>query len=312
MTLGGRTPTPHRAHGARGLVVFPGALGDLILLAPALAALRAAGVRLELSVPRALTGLARAMFPGAQGPAADGAAIASLFTTELDPALAAWLRGAARIDAWLGADDVVRRHALPLGVDDVRSHRVERGDADVHVTTAYARELGVEPASMPRVDDDWLAGAAALPRPRTLVLHPGAGSAAKCWTAEGFGRLAGEWRRRGGDVVVLLGPAEEDHVASWRAAGYEVATGLDIRGAAALIASAPRYVGNDSGISHLAGVLGRRGAVLFGPTRAGRWRPRGGALEPVAWPGVAEADTVSRIVSALAPGDLLDDRAART
>src|SRR5437868_11552861 len=199
-----RTPSPRDARVARGLVVFPGALGDLILLAPALAALRGAGMRLELSVPRALSDLARAIFPGPIGPAADGAAVASLFTDDLDPALAAWLRGATRVDAWLGADDVVRRHARALGVDDVRSHRVERGDADVHAATAYARAVGVGPAPLPRVADAWLAGVGAPSRPRTLVVHPGAGSVAKRWSGEGFRRLADAWRRRGGEVVVLL------------------------------------------------------------------------------------------------------------
>jgi heptosyltransferase-3 len=296
----------------RALVVFPGALGDLILLAPALAALRTAGVRLELSVRRALADLARAMFPGPHGPAVDGAAMTSLFTAELDPAVAAWLRGAARVDAWLGADDVVRRHARALGVDDVRSHHVESGDADLHATSAYARALGVEPAPMPRIADDWLAGAAAPARPRTLLIHPGAGSAAKRWKAEGFRRLADTWQRRGGDAVVLLGPAEEDQLASWRASGHEIATGLDLRAAAALIASAPWYVGNDSGMSHLAGLLERRGAVLFGPTRAARWRPLGGRLEPIRWSGVAEKDVVLRIDATLTPADLLDTLTPRT
>ncbi len=284
---------------ARALVVFPGALGDLILLVPALAALRGAGQRIELSVRRALADLARAILPGPQGPAADGAAVASFFGAALDPALAAWLRGAARVDAWLGPDDTVRRHVRALGVDDVRSHRVERGDGDVHATIAYARALGVEPAPMPRVGAHWLAGAAAPSRPRALVVHPGAGARAKRWTAEGFRAVADAWRERGGETVVLLGPAEENDVGWWRATGHEIAARLDLRDAAALIASAPWYVGNDSGMSHLAGLLARRGAVLFGPTRAARWRPLGGSLAALHWPDVAETDLVARIVTTL-------------
>src|SRR5262245_32872006 len=99
------TPPAQKESSGRGtsrtLAIFPGALGDLILLAPALAALRAAGVELELSVRRALADLARAILPGRQGPPVDGAAAASLFTADLDPGLGSWLRGAARVDVWM-------------------------------------------------------------------------------------------------------------------------------------------------------------------------------------------------------------------
>src|SRR5947207_1274820 len=81
--------------------------------------------------------------------------------------------------------------------------------------------LGVEPAPMPRVGAHWLAGAAAPSRPRALVLHPGAGSRAKRWTAEGFRAVADAWHERGGETVVLLGPAEENDVGRWRATGHE-------------------------------------------------------------------------------------------
>jgi heptosyltransferase-3 len=35
------------------------------------------------------------------------------------------------------------------------------------------------------------------------------------------------------------------------------------------------YVGNDSGISHLAAALGRPALVLFGPSNPDLWSPRG-------------------------------------
>jgi heptosyltransferase-3 len=292
----------------RALVVFPGALGDFLLLAPALAALRTDGLTVEVSVRRALAGLACALFPGPVAPPADGAAMASLFTSTLDPGLADWLRGAARVDVWLGADAVLHQHARALGLAHVRHHRVERGDTGVHAGVAYARALGVtSPLVVPRPPDAWLAAAHARPRPRALLIHPGAGAAAKRWSASGFLRLADAWQARGGETVVLLGPAEREDEVRWRTSRHEVASGLGLRQAAALIASAPWYVGNDSGISHLAGLLDRRGVVLFGPTRAARWRPFG-ALEPIRWAGVAEAEVVARVAARLATltGDRLD------
>jgi heptosyltransferase III len=39
------------------------------------------------------------------------------------------------------------------------------------------------------------------------------------------------------------------------------------------------YIGNDSGFSHLAGLLGRRAVVLFGPTDPLVWKPLGPRVE---------------------------------
>jgi hypothetical protein len=53
-------------------LIFPGALGDFLLLAPAAMALARRGHAIELSVGRALTEIAALSFP--LGPPADGAA----------------------------------------------------------------------------------------------------------------------------------------------------------------------------------------------------------------------------------------------
>src|SRR5215470_14309411 len=100
----------------RVLLVFAGALGDFLLLAPAIEALRQAGATVELSVPRVLERLAQELFPGPLGPPADGAAMRSLFAADLDPVLARWLRGATRLATWLGDEAALARHADALGI----------------------------------------------------------------------------------------------------------------------------------------------------------------------------------------------------
>ena len=42
------------------------------------------------------------------------------------------------------------------------------------------------------------------------------------------------------------------------------------------LASARLYIGNDSGITHLAAAVGCPTIALFGPTDAAVWAPRGG------------------------------------
>jgi ADP-heptose:LPS heptosyltransferase len=103
-----------------------------------------------------------------------------------------------------------------------------------------------------------------------LVVHRGAGAAAKRWDPDAFAAVAAWWHGRGGEVVELLGPAE---AALASLPGADAKRDLPLPAMVELLAHAGCYVGNDSGPSHVAGALGVSGAVLFGPTDPARWRP---------------------------------------
>lgn len=110
-----------------------------------------------------------------------------------------------------------------------------------------------------------------------MVVHPGSGGKRKRWDTKGFIEVARWWKEiRKGKLIILIGPAEEEGI-DWQALGT-LARSLPLRHVAALLSRADFYVGNDSGISHLAGAVGTRGIVIFGPTRPQQWRPLGGAL----------------------------------
>jgi hypothetical protein len=271
-------------------LIFPGALGDLLLLAPAAVALASGARDVEVSVQRALAEIAGALLP--LGPPVDGAAMSTFFGVRLAPALDAWLRGADRVHAWLGGAGrvAIARHARALGLGAWQAGAVVRDDGPRHASAEYAAALGIDgplaavrlPVRRARREDSgdawpWWT----VPPRRRLLVHPGAGAVTKRWSVDGFRRVADAWHAAGGETVVLLGPAEADLAPFWRAAGHRVAADLGLAATARLIASAPRFLGNDSGISHLAGALDRRGVVLFGPTRPERWRPLGGRLAVV-------------------------------
>lgn len=287
----------------RSLVLFPGALGDLCLLAPSLARVIENGVRVELCVQRMLMPIARLLLPAAEiGPPMDGAVMSSLFAASVDPVLAAALQRADRVHAWLARADGDGGVSARLGAYGAVAslHAVPRGDAPQHVVGDYAAMLEL-PTLPPPLRMAPPSGSASVPWSGgdavRLVVHPGAGAAAKVWSPDGFRRVADDWRRHDGEVAVLLGPAEEDQAPTWAASGHAVLVGSSIVAAAAAIASAPSWLGNDSGMSHLAGALGRRGVVLFGPTRPARWRPLGGRLAVVEFLGRA-LDVVVRDVRA--------------
>lgn len=287
----------------RRLVLFPGALGDLCMLASVLAVRAARDERIVLCVRRALAPAVGMLLPAAEiGPPMDGAAMGALFGATVDAELEQYLRAADRVDAWLARSDHDGSLSRRLAALEVpfALHEVPRTDALHHASLDYAEALGVAPlgagapavAPVPSGPLPWRRAGA-----RRLVLHPGAGAPGKVWELEGFRRVAAAWEAAGGEVVVLLGPAEDPQAWAWRAAGRSCVRNATLGDAAALIASAPYWLGNDSGMSHLAGALDRAGVVVFTATRAARWRPLGGRLAAIDAAGRA-LDVVVRQVRA--------------
>jgi ADP-heptose:LPS heptosyltransferase len=103
---------------------------------------------------------------------------------------------------------------------------------------------------------------------------------------------------RGGAVADVVGPAEADLVPIEGARRVE---GWSLVEILALLGGVAAYVGNDTGISHLAGVAGVRGAVVFGATSAHRWAPHHGRLAVVEAPSPCDAGIG---VEAVSPDDV--------
>src|SRR4030095_11485475 len=91
-----------------------------------------------------------------------------------------------------------------------------------------------------------------------LALAPGSGAREKNWPVASFEAIAGWWREDvGGQVIIILGPVEEER------AGYDflcsetlVVRGMTLARLCAILARCSLYLGNDSGVSHLAAALG--------------------------------------------------------
>jgi len=65
--------------------------------------------------------------------------------------------------------------------------------------------------------------------------------------------------------VIVLGPAEQGKGQIFATRDWQVIQNPELGTVAAIARMAQCFVGNDSGLSILAGAGGRRGAVLFGP-----------------------------------------------
>jgi len=265
--------------------LFPGALGDFICWLPSVIALRAehAGPMLMMAQPALLELLRWRELTTAS---IDRREVANLFATEtrIADATRTLLGNFGRVYSWTGFGDdgfTRRLRSVAGGAVEVFPFRGMR--ADEHAVDYYARCLGVAPVSVSsdalREDDRWVSTFLHehhLDGRPILVVHPGSGSPKKNWL--GFAALMREWRIRCDEAVVWLeGPAERERA-------LEIPTGvirinsISLPQVTALFRHARCYVGNDSGVSHLAGAMGIRGVVLFASTDPAVWAPRGETL----------------------------------
>lgn len=103
--------------------------------------------------------------------------------------------------------------------------------------------------------------------------------AAKRWELERFAAVFDELAARRGLPVVLLGSAAEKSVNGEAAGLAKKARVFDLSGATSLpealgiLADAALFLGNDSGLAHLAGAAGTPSVVVFGPTDPEATRP---------------------------------------
>lgn len=111
------------------------------------------------------------------------------------------------------------------------------------------------------------------------ILHPGSGGAAKCWHIDHFIAIADWLRWRQFTPIFMLGPAELERFDGITVAQLgkvaPVLTPKSLLDAFAALTGTDLYIGNDSGISHIAGATGKPTFVVFGPTDPAVWRPNG-------------------------------------
>ena len=234
------------------LVLRPGALGDTLLALPALRALRRAFSPIRLAAHSATARLLARLGEVDCGLAFDDPSLAWVFRESVgDEPVVAWMnaeiKGALLVAPSRPADAThCARYLLeslePLGID----------------LTWDARPLRVTPI---RSDE--------------VLIHPGSGSASKNWPAE---RIAAVIRGLDLRVRLIVGEADlEASVEVERLVGRPLQRLQQppLEELASRLAGCRAYLGNDSGVSHLAGLCGARALVLFGPTSPDVWRPLG-------------------------------------
>jgi ADP-heptose:LPS heptosyltransferase len=127
-----------------------------------------------------------------------------------------------------------------------------------------------------------------LARNRIVAIHPGSGGKSKMWPVEKFAVL-GRWiaDELAARLLIVEGEADGEVVGklaqmlSSRVAAR--AKGLKLVELAAVLERCACFVGNDSGISHVAAATGTPTVAMFGPASSALWEPRGDRVRVVAF-----------------------------
>jgi heptosyltransferase-2 len=304
------------------LVIRGGAIGDFVLTVPVFEALRARypDVAVDILGYPAIAQLAVDRRHARSVRRVDAAEWAALFSPEgeLRDGERAWLRSFDAVFCiWPDADGVIRENLRKAGVARIASLNPipsKPGRHAVEHLAAQCEGAGLpmaftEPHLYPSERDRWWAerfmrvsGAGWQP---LMGLNPGSGSRRKNWPAARFAELAAWWiDRRRGHVLVVAGPADDEALAEFQSAapreGVFVLLNEELPRVAAAIERCEVYVGNDSGITHVAAAVRTPTVAIFGPTDPGQWAPRAPRVEVVTPPSgedpgdIAVGEVISR------------------
>jgi ADP-heptose:LPS heptosyltransferase len=274
------------------IVLHPGALGDIILSLPALALLR------QRSVTITMAGNLDYLAVVAGGYADN---IISLSTVPLHRLYSGgplhatdveFWRRYDRIVSWTGAGEPEFTARLKKIHPEacVASWRPEPGERR-HVSQIFADSLGIEiaaPLKPPRVKlsgpalergSRWLFEKGWNGRAPLVALHPGAGSETKRWPARRYAELARYLVQNDSRLLIIEGPAETGLAGqiarTLPSEAVITAESQPLELLAAAMNHCTLFIGNDSGLAHLAAALDVRSVVLFGPTLPQHWAPLG-------------------------------------
>jgi ADP-heptose:LPS heptosyltransferase len=272
----------------RALVLFPGALGDFVCFLPSLKVL-AERTSIDLLVRTEFSELVPARLK-----------VGSLERFEIrhlfisgggdDEKVRSFFETYDCTYSWMGSGDLNFKQELQAATQGrARIFQFHPKNSQMHQSDYYLSCLQADSApGMPHISlmpdaKQWAEvywAKHSLERKPVLAIAPGSGAREKNWPVISFEAIARWWRERvGGSVITFLGPVEDER------GGYEslCSYGLTIRGItvgrlAAMIARCILYVGNDSGISHIAAALGLPTAPVFGPSSVNQWAPRGNTV----------------------------------
>lgn len=159
-----------------------------------------------------------------------------------------------------------------------KTHSVEQqlallGWTGVPVTDRPRTLLGIKPEAAAAVDQRL--ASTGLEGKRLALIHPAAAFATKQWPVENFARVIEYLADKGFAPVAIAAPNESALIRDLLSASSSKISTFDLSlpEVTALAARSQLFVGNDSGIAHIAAAVGTPSVVIFGSSNVAHWRP---------------------------------------
>jgi len=277
----------------RILVVRGGAIGDFITTLPAIGALRERWPEAHIEIlgyPHVIE-LANGRYYADATRSIEAKPMAGFFIPNavLDPALMEYFGGFDVVVSYLfDPDSIFANNVRRCGVRQV----VEASPrpTDLPAAKHYCKPLEAlaiyveSPQPKIHLSEDDRAVASRFfknaGREPIFAVHPGSGSEKKNWPTEKFASLS-RWvvDELAAQLLVIRGEADEPAVSRLRelvgSRQMAVVGGLKLVDLAAVLERCTLFLGNDSGITHLAAAVGTPTIALFGPESTSAWEPGG-------------------------------------
>jgi len=159
-----------------------------------------------------------------------------------------------------------------------KTHSVEQqlallGWTGIPVTDRPPTHLAITLDAKARVD--YLISQSGLAGAEFALIHPAAAFATKQWSAKNFAQIVDFLAERNIGTAAIAAPNESAVINELISASKSrvVPLSLTLPEVSALAARCRLFVGNDSGIAHIAAAVGTPSVVVFGSSNIAHWRP---------------------------------------
>ena len=274
------------------LVIHHGALGDVVATFPALLRLKKLYGSIAMLCQSSIGQLAQELDIADKWFPLEAAAFATLYSSPIDPIVKNILLSYQRIILFSRSRQLEKTLFLISNNEVYRIPPRPGLDQKIHVSQHILSNL-VGFGLLEESDKDtcmtWSLSIDSDRRnpehdPSKIIIHPGSGSRKKCWPISNFVKVASSMDAGGKQPEFILGPAEYDlydilmQSRRFNANVHKIETLTELAG---LLKIGGGFVGNDSGVSHLAAFIGLPTVAVFGPSDPKLWKPMGRAVKVV-------------------------------
>ena len=274
------------------LVIHQGALGDVVSTFPALLRLKKSYTSLSIICQSNIGQLAQEFNVADKWFPLEAAAFATLYSGRIDPIVKNILLPYGKI-IHFSRSRSLEKTLLSISENEVYGipPRPDLGQK-IHVTQHILSHLVTFRLLEKSDEDEDIASSLSVcsdrrnPQydPSKIIIHPGSGSRKKCWPISNFIKVASTLKEGGKQPEFILGPAEydlHDILVQTKKLNTNVHKIEKLTELAGLLKTGGGYIGNDSGVSHLASFIGLPTVAVFGPSDPKTWKPMGRAVKVV-------------------------------